>query len=1181
MQRMGFLTAIVFLLVQAVYAQRLVINEVMSSNSVTLADEDGAYPDWLELFNGSSQTLNLSEYTLSDDEGQPDKWTFPDMDLEAGGHVLVYASGKDRSDPTRWWETVVDQGDTCNYLVVHAPYSAEWKTPAFNDEDWLKGPTGLGYGDDDDATIIDKTVCVYTRSAFYIDDPSQISRLVMQIDFDDAFVAYLNGTEVARSNIGQVGVPPAFNDYPDQPREAEMYRGGAPLKFDLDAFQSLIVAGKNVLAIEVHNYGIGSSDLSLIPFLSIGLTEKPSSYQGANPALHLPLSGLHTNFKIKSSGEALFLSNTAGELVDQFEADSIPGDISKGRYPDGADDWFFYEQPTPAESNGPNGYKGFAPGVTFSSPGGMYDNYFFVSLSTENNAQIYYTTDGSEPTQTSTLYTFPIRIDNTTVLRSRAFVEHSLSGPIGTETYFIKENLTLPVISLSTNPANLWDENTGIYVKGKNASPDFPYLGANFWQDWERPAQIEFFDESGKKAFAADCGIKIFGSYSRGLPQKSLSFFFRGRYGLSQLNYPLIPETGVSTYESFVMRNSGNDWLVTMFRDGLMQTLVQGLGLDQHGFRPALLFINGEYWGIQNIREKINEHYIASHHGWAANQIDMLEYDGQVIHGDNETYLQLIDYVTTHNMNSVAAENYILSKMDLDEYLDYEISEIYFDNTDWPGNNIKFWRPKTETGKWRWILYDTDFGFGLFDQEGYKHNTLDFALDENGPDWPNPPWSTLLFRKILENDRFREEFITRFQDHLNQTFSAVRVKSVITNLRKSCEAEIDRHLNRWEGKRSQWDLEVKRLNKFAEQRVSYLRRFVQERFGLNGYQQLSIHLPDDHSGYIELNGHLQVRKSGYYYYSSGQHITMKARPNPGYHFTGWQGSVNTTNDSISFQLNQAMQMSAQFTEGSEDSICIVINEINYNSHPDFDSGDWVEMANAGSQDVDLSNWIFKDSDDAHQFVFPKGFVLQKDSFVVVVKDETKFTLLFADVPNYLTGMDFGFSGSGELLRLYDNTGKPADEVEYDDHAPWPVQADGEGSSLELFNPYRDNSLAESWAASAGHGTPGRINSVFTGMDSHTFQHTPLTSKLKQNYPNPFNPTTRIKYVIASQGLAPVQVELTVYNALGQKICTLVNRKQNAGTYSVPFNGKEMASGIYFYRLKTGNASIIKKMILIQ
>ncbi len=1177
MRRIRTITAIVVLIFQAAYAQQLYINEVMSSNASVLADEDGDYPDWLELFNGSGTELNLGDYALSDDANQPDKWIFPEMNLEPGGHLVVFASGKDRRDPTRWWETVVDRGDTCKYFVVHAPYSGDWKSTGFDDRSWPEGPTGLGYGDEDDATIVDKTVCLYTRSVFDINNPADINRIVLHIDFDDAFVAYLNGTEVARANIGQVGVPPAFDAYPDEPREAEMYQGGEPVEFNLDAFQSLLVPGKNVLAIEVHNYGIGSSDLSLIPFLSVGFTEKPSNSRGTNPILHLPVSGLHTNFKIKSSGEALFLSDSGGEPVDYFEADSIPGDISKGRYPDGADNWFFFNRPTPADSNRQDGYSDFAPKVLFSKTGGMYDAYFFVSLSAENNANIYYTTDGSEPTEASALYTFPIRIDKTTVLRSRTLKEHSLPGPIGTETYFIKENLNLPVVSLSTNPVNLWDEDTGIYVKGKNASSDFPYFGANFWQDWERPAHIEFFDPDGQKAFEANCGIKIFGSYSRGLPQKSLSFFFRGRYGVSRLNYLLIPETGIRTYESFVMRNSGNDWLVTMFRDGLMQTLVQNLGLDQHGFRPALLFINGAYWGVQNIREKINEHYIAAHHAISADQIDMLEYDGQIIHGDNENYLQLIDFISTHDMNTVAAENYILKKIDLDEYLDYEISEIYFDNTDWPGNNIKFWRPKTEDGKWRWILYDTDFGFGLFEPEAYKHNTLEFALDEDGPDWPNPPWSTFLFRKILENNRFRDRFIIRFQDYLNQTFTAATVKAVIANLRALYLPEMERHITRWNGDRSQWDLEVERLNKFAEQRVSYLRRYIREYFGLNGYQPLTIDLPEDGSGYIELNGHLAVRRSGHYYYCGGQTIRMIARPNPGYRFAGWRGAVTSSEDSVSFQLNQAMQISALFSAGSKDSVRIVINEINYHSAPGFDSGDWVELANAGTQDVDLSHWIFRDNDDSHSVTFPSGYILPRDSFVVIVNDENKFKICYPTVHNYLTGMDFGFSGSGELLRLYDASGMQADVVEYDDHSPWPEQADGQGATLELLNPYRENSIAGNWAASAGHGTPGRINSVFTGMDSPEHNQTFLAFALKQNYPNPFNPNTVIRYQLSKAGF----VKLTVYNALGQQVAVLVNQKQVPGSYSVEFNGQGMASGIYFYRLETQNATTIKKMILLR
>ena len=1176
---LSFILSLLFVL-QTLNAQQLYINEVMSSNSHTITDEDGDYPDWIELYNGGDSPLNLNGFSLSDDADQLDKWQFPDMSLESAGHLLVFASGKDRTNIVRWWETVLDQGDLCRYKVIHSPFSTNWKTVGFNDEDWLTGPTGLGYGDGDDATIVDKAVCVYVRQTFEVANPADVLSMILQIDFDDAFVAYLNGVEVARANIGQVGLPPAFDDYPDEPREAEMYQGGDPLKFDLSAFQTQLLPGNNILAIEVHNNGIGSSDLSLIPFLSLGFNEKPAQGQGINPILELPLSGLHSNFKIKSSGEALYLSDADGTVVDQSEADSIPGDVSKGRFPDGTDNWYFFNQPTPAKENLDNGYEQFSSKVTFSMSGGMYNSFFFVSLSVENKAKIYYTTDGSAPTEESTLYTFPIHIDKTLVVRARAFLDNALPGPLGIETFFVNENLHLPVISLATDPANLWDEDTGIYVLGKNASADFPYFGANFWQDWEKPAEIEFYDENGNKEFAKNCGIKIFGSYSRGLPQKSLAFFFRGIYGASQLDYPLLPQTAIQSYESFVMRNSGNDWLVTMFRDGLMQTLVANVDLDKHGFRPALLFINGQYWGIQNIREKINEHYLSGHYGFAEDQIDMLEYDGQIIHGDNESYQQLIDYISTHNMNTPSAENYILNHLDLDEYLDYEIAEIYFDNTDWPGNNIKFWRPKTEDGKWRWILYDTDFGFGLFDQQGYKHNTLDFALDENGPDWPNPPWSTLLFRKILENETFKTEFIRRFQDHLNITFGVARVKDKIAVLQNIYLPEIDRHLVRWEGNRSQWDSEVERLNLFAEQRVPYMRRYIQEQFGLGSYQLLKINLQGRKSGDIKLNGHLNIGSSSYCYYTTGQYLTLKADAEPGFKFAGWSGDLFSDEAEIHFPFTEQMQLTAQFVPVPDDSLRVVLNEINYNSASSFDSGDWIELVNAGTEDVDLCGWVFKDSDASHHFNFPNNFVLPQDSFVVVVKDENLFHSRFPNVSNYLSGMDFGLSGSGELLRLYDDKNQMVDSVEYDDKDPWPEAADGMGMTLELLNPGRDNSLVENWDASAGHGTPGKKNSVFTGIPDIWNKTTPQNCTLEQNYPNPFNPETKIRYSVTASGRSAGKVRLSVYNILGQTVRALVDEIQNPGFYTVSFSGMELPSGVYFYRLETGDFLQIRKMILI-
>ena len=1164
-------------------AQAVVINEVMSSNARTLADENGDYPDWIELYNAGNSELSLAGWSLSDDMNEADKWQFPELNLASAAHLIVFASGKDRLSSVLEWDAVITAGDACRYLNVTNTIDQDWIAQEFDDHSWENGPTGLGYGDEDDATIVPNAQCIYLRQTFDIADVSAVEKILLHMDFDDAFVAYLNGVEIARANIGTSGIRPLYSMSADEAREAQMYQGGTPLMFDLQSFIGILQNGKNVLAVEAHNFGSSSSDLSIIPFLSIGYKETGLSTRQPDSILNLPLSGLHTNFKIKSSGETLILSDQTGQIIDTFEADSIPTDISKGRFPDGSDEWYFFDQPTPNRVNDANGYQGFAASVVTSENSGFYDGPLSVILSSSGSiVNIHYTMDGSVPDQNSPVYENPLLISETTVLRARILQPGYLPGTVNTQTYFVNEKRDLPIISLSINPDNLWDFQTGIYAMGANAESEFPYFGANFWEAWEREAHIEFFENDGSLKFSTGCGIKIFGGWSRGFPQKSLSVFFRGEYGFSTLEYSVFPDLSIQSYEALVLRNSGNDWNFTMMRDGMMGSLLSDLDVDKQAYRPAVLFINGAYWGIQNIREKVNEHFIASHHNVDPDNIDMLESDQQVIHGDNENYLQLIDYIESHDMNTDAAYNYLIQKMEIKEFFDYAIAEIYFDNTDWPGNNIKYWRPKTADGKWRWILYDTDFGFGLFSElPAWQNNTLAFALEENGPEWPNPPWSTLLLRKILENQKLKKQFINYFADHLNVTFKAGRVVKVISEIKNKIISEIPVHMQRWDQDLADWEINVNKLVEFAQNRNSYLRLYLMQEFDLSAMNLVSVALSDSGMGTVELNGHVEIKQDFYGHYFPDIRIKLKALPNQGVHFTGWSGSFSSQSAELSFFPDGNPNVTAHFEKSAGGLNSVVINEINYNSSDSFNSGDWVEFLNIGEQAIDMSNWVFKDEDDSHQFIFPQGTILESESLLVLLNDESNFSSRFPNVKNYLSGMNFGLSGSGELVRLYDTQMEQIDSLVYDDKAPWPENADGNGTSLELINPFKNNSLPENWAASAGHGSPGKRNSVYTNIKENLETELAQDFFLKQNYPNPFNPSTVISYSVGAQNAAPLQVQLVIYNMLGQKVCTLVDRRQKAGTYSVTFNADGLASGIYFYTLSFGNNKmLIKKMVLM-
>jgi hypothetical protein len=472
------LSFLLVLLFSTVYSQSVLINEVVSSNSNIISDEDGDYPDWIELYNSDTSTVNLAGYSISDDFQNDPGWVFPSITLQPDSFLVLFASGKNRGNLVKHWETIVDLGDTWSYHPAIESLPENWYTPELDESAWQTGPTGFGYGDDDDSTQLYITLAIFTKLRFHVEDVSKVQNAILDIDYDDAFVAYLNGVEIARDNIGTVGVPAPYDARADVAKEAKMYAGGNPDRFFIENASDLLISGENVLAIQVHNTDIGSSDLTLIPFFTLGMSEIPVDAQGLSSYLEIRNDLIHTNFKIDSQGETLTLVNSSQEIVDQIETGYIPTDMSKGRQPDADSSWFLFSTPTPGESNDGERFNGIFAKPQFSHIGGFYqDQIALVILTDPIGGEIYYTTDGSVPTQESLLLegdTLTIA-SGVKVVRALAVQDGFLPSETVTHTYFINQKYQLPVVSLSTNPENFFDDEIGIYVKGNEPEDWFPY----------------------------------------------------------------------------------------------------------------------------------------------------------------------------------------------------------------------------------------------------------------------------------------------------------------------------------------------------------------------------------------------------------------------------------------------------------------------------------------------------------------------------------------------------------------------------------------------------------------------------------------------------------------------------------------------------------------------------------
>lgn len=881
---------------------------------------------------------------------------------------------------------------------------------------------------------------------------------------------------------------------------------------------------------------------------------------------------LHTNFNINADGEIILLSNPQGVLVDRVKIPVSAADISYGRISDGSANWMF-QIPTPGAANSGKTKAPEADKVVASLPGGFYSSQVRITLSA-GTGSIYYTLDGKDPDTTSTKYSVPIIISKTTVLKAIGTKAGFSRSETLYQTYFINENTILPVVSLTSDPYNLFDYNYGIYANGPGWTSTNPNFGANFWKDWERPAHIEFYDDSKNPGFSYDCSIAIYGAWTRANPQKSFSIKFKDLPNSTGINYKLFPDLKFTNYTSFLLRNAGNDFQYLHFRDAMMQYLIRDLDIDYLEYRPATTFINGEYWGIYNLREKINESYIAQHHSVNPNNIDLLESNMSVLQGDSLHYLQLINYIQNNDMSTDAAYDYVTKMIDLDECLLYFAAQAYYNNQDWPANNIKFWREKSETGKWRWILYDVDFGFNLYESTGQSEDHVYYIFSgiETRKD-SNPPWSTLLPRKLVQNPKIKKQFVNLVADLLNTKFESDRVINIINQIAGHIASEIGRH-------RARFGIQGENLNRvtsFAKERPSYLRTFMRNFFKCGN--DASITLNSTAGGKVKLNSLLfnsaSLPWTGKYFDNNA--LTLKAIPEPGYKFDGWTGAINSNDALITLNISRAVNLSASFSVDNSTSSKIVINEINYNSAKDFNPGDWVELYNPGSSIVDLSNWVFRDSDPNHKFVLPAGTKLEPNQYLVLVENEPNFSFLFPQVKNFIGKVGFGLDGNGEYMQLTDEAGQIIDSLTYKDKAPWPTTPDGNGATLELVDASSNNSIGASWKGSAGHGSPGKINSVTTFINVDERQIVPDNYFLKQNYPNPFNPLTVIEYAVPKNCF----VTIKLFDALGREIKTLLSEERNPGNYTLRVDGGYLASGIYFYTLHADNFSSSRKMILVK
>ncbi|GAB1415754.1 hypothetical protein MASR2M117_11600 [Paludibacter sp.] len=492
----------------------------------------------------------------------------------------------------------------------------------------------------------------------------------------------------------------------------------------------------------------------------------------------------HASFKLTPEGGNLYMIDNTGNIIDLVIYPEQYRNISYGRIQDGNNEWVYFSSFSPGQSNNNKKWNiNRCSNPIFDKEGGFYSGTLKIGFETPKEGEtIYYSTDGSEPTLNSKKYIAgsQISINASTNIRACSYSDIKLPSNVVSSSYlFVGRNIDLPIASIVTEQKNLTDNTIGIYVKGTNGTiwrPGETEL-YNWFQDWDRPANFEFFDSNKTRQLNQELDIAISGGWTRGLKVKSLKIQPRKKFGDNRLRYNFFENTKPGLkLKDIQLRNSGNDFGQSMMRDAFMQSLIIGrMDMDYQAYYPAVCFINAEYKGILNLRERTSKDFLYSNYGLDEDEFFLFE--------QSETYTgpfsDLITFVQNNDVSRANVYNEIQKFVDLENFLNYFITQIYYANTDWPHNNLKIWKKKTD-GKWRWILYDTDFGFG---SGNISHNTLNLALTATDKlnNFERVP-SSILFANLMNNISFRNSFIDQFCIQISSTFETNRVNHIMDSL---------------------------------------------------------------------------------------------------------------------------------------------------------------------------------------------------------------------------------------------------------------------------------------------------------------------------------------------------------------------------------------------------------------
>jgi hypothetical protein len=987
-------------------------------------------------------------------------------------------------------------------------------------------------------------------------------------------------------------------------------------------------------------------------------------------------SELHTNYGVAAAGEALFFTHPGGTLLDQSPEWELSEDISMGRQPDGTGEWVRFDQPTPGSTNSTEVIDDPLEAPELSHNPGFYTSGFDLRIShSRDDVTIYYTQDGSAPTEQSSVYDAPIPIRDRsrepnlfsmiptnfmegrygfqepdgvipkgTVLRIMAAKEGFRPSQT-THSFFVfpegSNKHSLPVISITADSTKLFGYEEGIYVPGIFYEEGLDETG-NYYQrgiEWERESSLEFFDEGGDLQISQNVGVRIHGSFTRRYAQKSLRIYNRSEYGQGSIPYRIFPDLPYDEYERLVLRNSGNDQGYTMFRDAAAHEIVSHFNMDTQASRASVVYINGEYWGIHNIRERFDDNYIERVYGVDGDQIDYLGNRGEVEYGDNSNYASMVDFIDSRDLSVEANMDTVRTMMDIDNYLDYYTAEIYFINTDWPHGNIEFWRLQTEydrnappglDGRWRWMFYDLDAGFGFTRQP--DNNMLSWVTRPDG--YQGAEWPNLILRNLLENESFRHSFINRLADHLNSSFQTERVLQIIDSFQQGIAPEMPQFIQRWKypERVGQWNGFVNGMRDFAEDRPGFMVQNILDHFDIESTETITVDLENLNHGKVRVNSLLispetpGIAENAYPWtgtYFSGIPVVLTAVPEFGYSLSHWL-----------VDGERVYEKELKVSPDTTDAVTAVFDNLSLNdfdSYPlyrsDYNFSEWYATEPANTYPESMA-FVYMDETEPGLDAAIAGVTqgeynldsrtringLGEDGFAFINTSNLEGNpgypgrrlggaVLFLNTENQGSVRVHWIAGTVEPnSRVYnwrlqyrtdpeepfkDVTDERGNSVVYEGNkqaghtesiGPFTLPPDAENQpEVQLLWRYYFN--GERLDEESGQRSMLNISEINVTSEPllGTDPGMPQKIRLFQNYPNPFYPTTTIRYDLPSRQ----QIKMDLYTIDGRHVATLVDGEKESGRHHVDVDADGLAAGIYLFRLVADDYTEIKKMSVVK